>query len=89
MEELQPQVDWRRSYSLARQKGRFPDRKSVLVMLLHQLLPTEERVTRLQHNKSPACSLWRTGPVDTLMHTITECQANKAAAMLILRGAQV
>ena len=80
MEELQPEVDWRRSYSLARQKGLSPDRKSVLVMLLHQLLPTEERVTRLKPNNSPTCSLCSTG---LWTHTIAKCEAIKAAAMLI------
>ena len=89
VEELQPEVNWGRSFSLARLKGLSPDNKSVLLKVLHQLLPTGERVARLQPNKSPACSLCRTGPVDTLLHAITDCQANKAAAFLMLRCAQV
>ena len=71
--------NWGRSYSLARLKGLSPDHKSVLFKLLHQLLPTGERVHRLQPNKSPACTLCRTGPVDTLLHACTECEANNAA----------
>ena len=62
VEELQPEVNWGRSFSLARLKGLSPDNKSVLLKVLHQLLPTGERVARLQPNKSPACSLCRTGP---------------------------
>ena len=40
VEELQPGVNWGRSFSLARLKGLSPDQKSVLLKLLHELLPT-------------------------------------------------
>ena len=56
--------------------------------LLHQLLPTGERVNRLQPAKSSACSVWRTGEVDTLQHAIFSCEANKLAAAAVLRSAQ-
>jgi hypothetical protein len=78
VEELQPEVNWGRSFSLARLKGLSPDNKSVLLKVLHQLLPTGERVARLQPNKSPACSLCRTGPVDTLLHAIKDVSAKTA-----------
>ena len=38
---------------------------------------------------SPACSQYRTVPVDTLLHAIMECPANEAAAMLMLRCTKV
>ena len=88
VEELQPEVNWGRSFSLAGLKGLSPDQKSVLFKLLHQLLPTGERVARLQPNKSPACTLCQTAPLDTLQHAIIECEANSAAAGAMLRGAQ-
>ena len=75
VEELQPEVNWGRSFSLARVKGLLPDNKSVLLKVLHQLLPTGERFARLQPNKSLACSLCRTGPVDTLLHAIKDVSA--------------
>ena len=78
LEELKPEVNWGRSFSLARLKGLSPDNKSVLLKVLHQLLPTGERVARLQPNKSPACSLCRTGPVDTLLHAIKDVSAKTA-----------
>ena len=88
VEELQPSVDWGRSFSLARLKGLSPNNKSVMFKLLHQLLPTGERVHRLQPNKNPGCSLCRTAPLDNLMHSIFECEANQSAAMVMLRCGQ-
>ena len=41
VEELQPEVNWGRSLSLARIKELSPDQKSVLFKLLHQPLPRE------------------------------------------------
>ena len=78
VEELQPEVNWGRSFSLARLKGLSPDNKSVLLKVLHQLLPTGERVARLQPIKSPVCSLCRTEPVDTLLHAIKDVSAKTA-----------
>jgi hypothetical protein len=82
-------VDWRRSFSLARLKGLSTNHKSFLFRLLHQLLPTGERVHRLQPTKSAACKLCRTAPVENLHHSIVACEANSLAAGLVLRCAQV
>ena len=89
LEELQPGVDWGSSFSLARHKGLSPDQKSILFKLLHQLLPTGERVNRLQPAKSAVCSLCRTGQVDTLLHAVFNCEANNSAAAAMLRCAQL
>ena len=89
VEELEPVVDWRRSFSLARLKGLSTNHKSFLFRLLHQLLPTGERVHRLQPTKSAACKLCRTAPVENLHHSIVACEANSLAAGLVLRCAQV
>ena len=88
VEELEPGVDWSRSFHLARLKGLSPDDKSILFKVLHQLLPTGERVNRLQPNKSPACSLCSAAPIETLHHAIFICEANKPAAQAMLRYAQ-
>ena len=88
VEELQPEVDWRSSFSLARLKGISLDQKSLLFKLLHQLLPTGERVHRLQPAKSLACSNCRAGEVENMQHAIFLCEANKLAAAAMLRSAQ-
>ena len=53
-----------------------------------RLLPTGERVNRMQPIKSPACSHCRATPVETLHHSIFTCQANHLAAEAMLRCAQ-
>ena len=53
MEELQPEVNWGRSFSLARLKGLSPDNKSVLLNVLHQLLPRERERERESSDYSP------------------------------------
>ena len=88
VEELEPGVDWGRSYRLSRLKGLSPDDKSLLFKVLHQLLPTGERLNRLQPNKSSACSHCRATPRDTLVHAIFTCEANQQAARAMLKWAQ-
>ena len=47
-----------------------------------------KRVNRLQPAKSSACSVCRTGHIDTLQHAIFNCEANKCSAAAMLKCAQ-
>ena len=89
VEEQKPEVVWSRSYSLARMKGLSPEQKSFMFKVLHQLLPTQERVNRIHPDKSSSCRLCRAAPVDTLHHAIYTCESNKSAAEAMLSCAQV
>ena len=89
VEEQKPDMVWGRSYRLARTKGLSPEHKSFLFKVLHHLLPTGERVNRIQPEKSSACRLCRAAPEDTLLHAFYSCEANKTAAEIMLRCAQV
>ena len=84
-----PEFDWSRSYSLARISGLSPEHKSFLFKVINQLLPTQERVSRMQPDKSSACRLCRAAPADTLHHAIYTCEANKSAAEAMLTCAKV
>jgi hypothetical protein len=47
IEEHHPTVCWPESYRLLRLKGLSPDPKSILFKLIHELLPTKERVNKI------------------------------------------
>ena len=55
IEERSPHIQWDRSYHLACLHGLSPCSKSFLFKLLHELLPSRERVSRLIPGNSPLC----------------------------------
>ena len=52
-----PLNNWEKIWKLARQKMMDPNLNSFLFKLLHEILPTAERVARILPNHSPACNL--------------------------------
>ena len=46
VERLHPSVDWQHVWRLARLPGLGPENCSFLFKLIHQLLPTQERIAR-------------------------------------------
>ena len=55
VERLNPQTDWKQSWRLARLPGLGHDNISFLFRLLHQTLPTQERVARIKPGSSSLC----------------------------------
>ena len=55
VERANQNVDWEHSWRLARLSGLGPENVSFLFKLLHQLLPTQERVARTKPGTSPNC----------------------------------
>ena len=87
IEELSPNVQWGELYRLARLHGLSPSSKSFLFKLIHQLLPSRERVHRLIPANSPLC--WcDSGDVETYIHCFFTCSKNQDAASAMLRCAQ-
>ena len=54
VEELEPGVNWRRSFNVARHKGLSTVQKSFLFKLLHQLLPPDLGVWVVSLSGHPA-----------------------------------
>ena len=78
VEVASPLTDWKKTWRLARMQGLGSEHTSFLFRLLHQLLPTQERLHRANKVvnafcKAPGCSGTE---VDTLAHNLVECQAN-------------
>ena len=84
VEMASPSIQWDQVWSMARQKMMGPDLTTFMFKLLHQILPTAERVSRILPNKSPNCARC-TGPAtDTLLHSFFDCPTSHAAGEVLL-----
>ena len=68
-----PTTDWETSWRRARMKGLGSEVTSFLWKLLHQILPTEERLSRILSNSSEHCKLCPTPSNGSLQHCLFEC----------------
>ena len=50
-----PETDWEKNWRLARIKGLGSEATSFLWKMLHNILPTEQRLARILPNSIPAC----------------------------------
>ena len=85
-ETIHPSVDWPTSWRLARIKGLESELSSFLFKLLHLLLPTQDRVTRLgaaEGHTPGLCKLCKTDTEDTA-HAFFSCSHNRVAGLALL-----
>ena len=57
---------------------------SFLWKLLHRLLPTQERISRILRNKSPVCQLCQDQMIEDLPHAFFHCRSNGEAGTVLL-----
>ena len=82
--ELQHQHnDWEKSWQLARLKGLEADQISFLWRLLHNLLPTQSRVSRILQQQDSSCKSCQ-HPVDDLPHLFS-CPSSNLVCNALLR----
>ena len=87
VEERNPQFEWSETYRLCRLKGLDSETKSFLFKLVHQLLPSKERVHHLTPTSSPLC--WCDSEQhETYTHLFYTCTKNREAGEAVLRVAQ-
>ena len=85
VERATPTVDWELCWRLARLSGLGPDNISFLFKLLHQILPTQERVARTRPGTNPNCKSHRCqNSEDTLEHALIICQSNDGVGLALL-----
>ena len=73
VERASPNTDWEHSWRLARLPGLGPEYVTFLFKLLHQILPTQERVARTRPGSSPNCKSQRCqNVVDSLEHALDD-----------------
>ena len=90
VESACPNNQWDRTWNMARQHMLGPTLTSFLFLMLHNLLPTAERLARILPNQSPHCSQCqeRGQFVDTLQHALFDCVSSKLASTTLLQGLQ-
>ena len=79
-----PENDWEKSWHLARQKGLGPEMTSFLWKLLHRLLPTQDRISRILKNKSPVCQLCQGQVIEDQPHVFFQCRFNGDSGSALL-----
>ena len=79
VESASPGTDWETSWRLARLGGLGPENTSFLFKLLHQILPTQERLHRAKKEANPRCKApgCTSGDVGDLQHSLVQCEANQ------------
>ena len=83
-----PTTQWDRTWSMARQHMLGPELTSFLFMMLHQILPTAERISRILPNQTPYCNLCEGKGqfLDTQQHAMFDCYSSKEASTVLLQG---
>ena len=79
-----PGSDWDNTWRLARSKGLGPEVTTFLWRLLHNLLPTQERLNHMMRNTQPLCKLCQDQLVEDQPHAFFLCGANNQANQSLL-----
>ena len=90
VELASPGTDWEQSWRLARLPGLGPEHTSFLFKLLHQLLPTQERVARTSPSTNSNCKNSNCSGVmvEDQTHALVYCSGNNGAGIRIVEAAQ-
>ena len=76
LEISSPEVEWGRTWGFLKQKGLGGELTSFLFKFLHNLFPTNGRLSRMNLTPSPACDLCTLGVFQDLPHSLLECSYN-------------
>ena len=90
VELASPETDWQTTWRLSRLPGLGSEHTSFLFKLLHQILPTQERVARTSPAASPTCKVNNcTGDVvEDLSHALVHCQGNHGVGLKVVQIAE-
>ena len=85
VERANTETDWETSWRLARLPGLGPENVSFLLKMMHQILPTQERVARTNPRSSPACLMPGCGNGrEDLEHALVLCQSNNGVGQRLM-----
>ena len=85
-ETLSPSTDWPNSWRLLRLYGLERELSSFLFKLLHRILPTQDRVSRIVRAEQQAQGLCQHchADVEDLLHAFFSCSHNRVAGLGLL-----
>ena len=77
-----PHIEWESVWALSNLNGLCSSDKTFLWRMLHNILPTQERLHRLgmRNAPSPICTHCNTNIVDSLSHSLISCSQNRQVA---------
>ena len=86
VERAKPGADWERSWRLARLPGLGPENTSFIFKLMHEILPTQERVARTKPRASPSCTMpgCTAGVSEDLAHALVLCESNDGVGQRVM-----
>ena len=79
-----PECDWDRIWSRARLPGLGSEFTSFLFKVLHDLLPTQERLSRTSPTESGQCKLCVTDVQEDLVHALVRCPGNQGVGQAVM-----
>ena len=82
-ERAYPDNDWDSAWRMARLRGLGSELTSFLWKLLHGLLPTQDRVSRILRDKTPLCKLCPDAVMEDLQHAFFRCSYNNNCGELL------
>ena len=88
VERLAPVIDWGMSWRAVCVPGLSPVMRSFLWRMLHDILPTQERLHRMNmpNAPSPLCLSCSEGDIDSLEHALLKCSTIRSGAELLLEA---
>ena len=88
VERLAPAIDWGRSWRAVCVPGLSPVMRSFLWRMLHDILPTQERLHRMNMSNapSPLCISCSEGEIDSLEHALLKCSTIRPGAEFLLEA---
>ena len=75
-EKKYPLFDWDITWKRIRLRGLGSELTSFLFKLTHDILPTQERLSKTSHEISGLCKLCSSDVIEDLSHALIECSAN-------------
>ena len=87
VEKLAPNIDWGRSWLAICIPGLTPEMRSFLWKMLHCILPTQDRLHRMNmpNASSPLCVQCTAGELDDIEHALLRCSKVKPGADFLLK----
>ena len=79
-----PEINWETVWRRARLPGLGPVNVSFLFKILHDLLPTQERVSRTNPAVAGTCRLCESESLENLEHALVTCPANQGTGVAVL-----